>query len=120
MASYRKFKQRLEVAASSCNVSMSQLQRERGVNDFLIDIDGEENLTPQDIAIKALTRLCVGAGVLDGVVAIAVVGYLDETIGCPSEDIVAGGQRVKDLCQIVKDGSLAKSTCLQWYEAWYT
>jgi hypothetical protein len=120
MANYRLFKQCLEVAASSCRVTISQLQRERGVNDFLIEISGEEDLTPQDIAVRALTSLCVGTGILDGVIAIAVVGYLDETIGRPSEDSAAIGQRVKDLCEIVSSNSHTESVCLRWYEAWYT
>jgi len=119
MAEYRKFKKCLEVTASSCRVTLAKLQRERNVGDFLNDIAGSEELIPQELAIRALTTLCVEGVWLDGVVAIAVIAYLDETVGHPVEDRATKEQKAKDLGQIVRSSNRTEKAYRQWLNSWY-
>ncbi len=113
-----KFKRCIDQACEHFRLNPAEFARQRGLRDFVIDAF-ESDPSCRKIAARALVELCQSPpNLLDGVVCIAVIDFLDESIGAPQQDETRA-RRAKDLHQLVAD-SATHSAYLGWIEAWYS
>lgn len=108
----------LQTAAFELRVNYNQFVNARGLGDFLIDVSAND-WPPFEIASRALDCLCSNRGTdfMDHTVLVAVVYFLDETLGKPVEDPDLK-RRLTDLVQVVKNpGTL--SAYRNWVASWY-
>src|SRR5580704_9960317 len=79
------FKIAISSACHPFGASHSHLRKARGIDAFELQTDF--NSSPKTIAASALMALCARDGsYLDGIICVAVIDFLDETIGPPHED----------------------------------
>ena len=94
-------KEMLSVTSKALGVPWSELARQTGVNDFLIETS--EVTCPREFCAKALAHLPIGAGDLCGAaVAAAVIMFLDRVIGPPAPNYFE--RRVLDARNMVRSG----------------
>jgi len=117
MNDYRQaFKRSIELAAYQFQLRYGEFRASHGIDDFLIDMS-THNWSPQDTAAEALHTLYNrDKSDMDSAVCVAVVYFLDKTIGAPSQDPKM--QRLKDLKQILTDPGHLQAY-LQWVNTWY-
>ncbi len=119
MNDYRQaFKRHIEFVAFQLKISYGEFRASRGIDDFLIEMSMHD-WTPQEAAAKALDVLCKrDKGSMDRAVCVAVVYFLDETVGAPRQDPTMR-QRLKDLEQVLT-GPGHPQAGLQWVNTWYS
>lgn len=87
-----------------------------GLQDFMLEMSD----LPRDaneIAACALDQLCAKEnGATDPVLCLAVVRFLDQVHGAPSQD--PGYQRLKDLRDVLNSPGTYEAF-LRWAESWY-
>lgn len=115
--SRRILKRSLEQACTALRVRFSEFAAAVGLNDFLLDAFDVPR-TAQEIAVRALEQLCAGDKRLhDHVVCLAVVSFLDETLGPPRED-PDRFVRLKDLASLLAS-PCTRAQFERWIETWY-
>jgi hypothetical protein len=114
---WRSLKRCMEQTCSAVHVRFGGFATAVGLNDFLLDTFDVPR-TPKEIAVRALDQLCEGdKRQNDRVVCLAVISFLDETLGRPKED-TDRSLRLKDLAQLVS-GSTPPGEFERWVETWY-
>ena len=88
---------------------------EWGLEDFLTEAFDQAE-SPQEVAARALERLCATGGRREKVVCLTVAQFLNETVGPPPTDRQL--QRLRDLRQVVQSPA-SYDAYLQWARAWY-
>jgi len=111
------FKRCVSNACSVTHVQFGKFASERGLNDFEIDTFSVDR-HPNEIATLAIDQLCIkDKGPMDRVVCLAVVDFLDKTIGVPREDDDRY-LRLRALADILVNPGTYEAY-LQWAESWY-
>jgi hypothetical protein len=108
----------LENAAVRCAVPYLDFVRSRGANDFFKDA-ADRKQESRDLAAQFLQDLIIGDKErMDGVVCIAVIGFLDESVGKPPSDPTME-RRCKDLATLIGDQAAGLSQYRRWVQSWY-
>jgi len=113
----RNFKRCLAIGASHLRIKFSEFLEARGVNDFLVDEDGNGS-SPKDLASRALDELTVGdRQSMDVAVCIAVVEFLESTLDRIPED-PDGVRRVRDLMSLASSRP-SRSQYSRMFDGWW-
>ena len=112
------FKRCINQACDFFRIKPGEFARQRGLRDFLLDVAGR-NLSAEDVAALALEQLCERPpGPMDGVVCVAVMDFLDESLGKPQQDRTRQ-RRASDLRGLLGSGSTTAESFREWIAAWY-
>jgi hypothetical protein len=112
----RTLKKFINLSAVKKQLKPAVLSRERGVDGFFLDV-GDSNLSPQELAAKAIEYLCEPeCNDFDVVLCWAIVGFLDEEIGKPLG--LGRAQQFSKLKELISEQHPYES-CLNWVLAWY-
>ena len=107
----------LATTAHELKINFGEFRSACGIDDFLIDVSGSD-WSPTEVAARSLDTLCICAkGRMDFAVCVAIVKFLDETMGAPKQDPTME-RRLKDLTNILAEpGTLEKYR--RWATTWY-
>jgi len=114
----RQFKRCIAEACAELGVAFSDFARQKDLREFLVDMSIND-WSCAEIGVRALDQMCDRPpGAPDGVVCVAVIAFLDKTLGKPREDpdrLV----RAKDLRKLISDSSTTPRSYYEWITAWY-
>lgn len=113
----RAFRNTLAATLNGLGVRRRFFDEQRGLTEFLMDLEESDLRDEREIAAMALEQLCEGAAdhILNQCVFVAVVSYLDQRLGTPDTDPNAT-QRLRDLVQVYPN---YREQYVNWARTWY-
>jgi hypothetical protein len=111
----RLLKTCLAAGAAVFRITPSELAQARDLSTFLLDQSG--SVSPRELAANALLELTIGdLASMDAAVCVAIVDFLDRTLGKPVCD--RNDQRLRDLKDPIQKAR-TKRQFMRWVTSWY-